>query len=134
MTLLVQYYNLIIKYQFYLSRWLKILDIIIKKGKGPVVRKLRMIQLIEVDIQILMRIVINKRNKGRIEVDLRISKCNYGSRSRYSIKNAILEKRIIYDHSMLKENTIIHNITNLQTYYNRQLAEIGSIVQELVGV
>ena len=79
-------------------------------------------------MQILMRIVINKRNRGRIEVDLRISKYNYGSRSGYSIEDAILEKRIFYDYSMLKGNTIIYNMTNLQGCYDQQLAEIGSIV------
>ena len=52
---------------------MKTLDVTIEKGKGPVIRKLRIIQLIEADLQILMRIFINERNSGRIETDPRIS-------------------------------------------------------------
>ena len=100
-------------------KWLKILDVTIEKGKGLVIGKLRTIQLIEADMQILMRIIINERNRGRIEVNPRISKCNYRSRSGYSIKDVILEKRIVYDHSILKKNTTIYNITELQVCYDQ---------------
>jgi len=37
---------------------MKILDIIIEKGKGPTLSKLRTIQLIEADLQMLIRIFI----------------------------------------------------------------------------
>ena len=116
--LLVQYYNLIVQKQYYPTRWLKTLDITIEKGKGPVIRKLRTIQLIEADLQILMIIFINERNSGRIEIDPMISKYNYGSRKGYSIENAILEKRIVYNNSLLMGNHTIHNMTDLQSCYN----------------
>ena len=48
--ILITYYNLIIHRQFYPSRWLKMLDVMFGKGKGLVVDKLRMIQLIEADL------------------------------------------------------------------------------------
>ena len=70
----------------------KTLDITIEKGKGPVLGKLRTIQLIEADLQLVMRILVNNRNKYRIERDSRIAKSNYGSSPRYSIDDAILEK------------------------------------------
>ena len=57
----------------------------IEKGKGPVINKLHIIQLIEADLQIIMRIVVNTRNKHAIEKDKRILKYNYGLRSNYSI-------------------------------------------------
>ena len=63
----------------------------LEKGKGPVVDKLRIIQLIEADLQLLMRILVNTRNKMSIEADSRVSKCNYGSCADYSIENVILE-------------------------------------------
>ena len=66
----------------------------LKKGKGPVVDKLCKIQLIEADLQLLMRILINMRNKSSIESDNRVLKCIYGLRANYLIKNAILEKRL----------------------------------------
>ena len=47
------------------------------KGKGPIVRKLRIIQLIEADLQLLMWIFLGSRNVGVIEVDNILSKHNY---------------------------------------------------------
>ena len=98
-AILVRYYSMIIRQRYFPSRWLKILDIMIEKGKGPIVGKLRIIQLIEADLQMIMRIFINYRNKGKIESNSRISKVNYGSHNQYSFENSILEKRLIYNHS-----------------------------------
>ena len=69
MNLLVQYYNMIIQHKLIPRRWIDVLDIILDKGKGPVLRKLRIIQLIEADLQILMHIFVGYRNKGEIEKD-----------------------------------------------------------------
>ena len=63
-NLLVKYYNIIFIKQFYLSHWIKILDIILEKGKGSVLGQLRTIQLIEADFQLLMRIFLKVWNKG----------------------------------------------------------------------
>ena len=62
------------------------------KSKGPVLRKLRTIQLIEMDLQIIMRIEINTCNRGKIEQNKRVSKSNYRSRLKYCIEMAILKK------------------------------------------
>ena len=110
------------------------LDVIIEKGKGPVLGKLRTIQLIEADLQLVMKILVNNRNKHNIESDIRIAKSNYGSRPRYSIDNAILEKCLIYDNSLLSRKQTIYNIIDLQACYDQQLDQIGSIVQESIGV
>ena len=48
-SLLVKYYNIIIIKGFYSNQWLKILDVMLKKGKGLVLRKLYTIQLIKAD-------------------------------------------------------------------------------------
>ena len=80
MALLVKYYNHCIMKGFYPRRWLKALDVTLEKGKGPVLGKLRNIQLIEADFQMLMRVFMNMRNTNAIEIDKRLSKFNYGSR------------------------------------------------------
>ena len=82
----------------------------------------------------IMRICINNRIRGKIEADPRISKANYRSRANYSIENTLLEKRIIYDHSSLSYKHTMHNMTDLEAYYDRQLPNIGSIIQESVRV
>jgi hypothetical protein len=73
----------------------------LEKGKGPILGNLRTIQLIEVDMHLLMRILINQRNKESIEKDPRVAKCNYSSRLYYSIKDTLLEKRLVFDNSMI---------------------------------
>ena len=73
----------------------------IEKGKGPMIGKLRTIQLIEADLQMIMRICINNRNKYKIESNSRVSKANYLSRLNYSIETAILEKKLIYNASSI---------------------------------
>ena len=39
----------------------------IKKGKEPVIEKLRIIQLIEVDLKLVIRIFLRNRNNGLIK-------------------------------------------------------------------
>jgi len=124
----IRFYNKLITNTIYLKWWLNILDIIIEKGKEPTLRKLRTIQLIEVDLQLIMRIYISDRNKERIESDDRVAKANYRSRPTYSIETAILKKRLIYDLRKLTRNPILHNMTDLEACYDRQLQNIASIL------
>jgi len=132
--ILVLLYNTVISKGYYLKRWLKVLDVILEKGKGPVIGKLRTIQLIEADLQLLMRIFIGSRNNKNIELDERLSKYNYGSRSGYSIEDAILEKRLMYDVAVRSGEPMMHNISDLKACYDRQLPNIGCLVEESVGV
>ena len=106
----------------------------LEKSKGLIVDKLRMIQLIEVDLQLLMRILVNTRNKRSIKLDPKMSKYNYSSHARYFIENTILEKRLWYDNSLLRGKKIVYNMTDLTACYDRQLAEIGFIVKESIGI
>ena len=81
-----------------------------------------------------MRIFLGGRADKLIEQDPRMSKFNYGSRSNYSIDNAILEKRLMYDLSVRDGKTMMHNLSDLEACYDRQLPNIGCLVQESVGV
>ena len=127
------FYNLIIKRGYFPKRWLDILDAMIGKGKGMLLGKLRIITLIEADLQYLMRIYLSNEEEENIEKDSRFSKANCGSRRNYSIESASLEKRLIFDNSMISGKESVYAITDLQACYDRQLAEIGSIVEESAG-
>ena len=48
--------------------------------------------MIETDLQLLMRILVNNKNKFKIEIDYQTAKSNYGSRLDYSINDTILEE------------------------------------------
>ena len=68
---------------------------VLKKGKRLKLGKLRIIQLIKVDFQMLIRVFINDRTKHNIENDERISKENYELYQGYYIDNLILEKQLL---------------------------------------
>ena len=58
--ILITYYNILIKNGYYPKRWLKILDAMLSKEKGIVIGKLRIITLIEADLQFTMRIYLGE--------------------------------------------------------------------------
>ena len=105
----------------------------LRKGKGMVIGKLRIITLIEGDLQFLMRIYLGGDDEEMIENDNRFLKANYGSRKNYSIESTILEKRLIMDNSLLSRKLAIYYLTDVQACYNWQLAEVSGILEESVG-
>jgi len=106
----------------------------LEKGKGAVIGKLHTIQLIEADLQLIMRIFIKNRNNRSIETDFNILKFNFGLRRNYSIENALLEKCLIYNWSMITKQLMIQVITDLAACYDCQLANIESLVLESIGI
>jgi len=58
---------------------LRVLDITLDKGKGPVIGKLYTIELVETDLQLLMRIFVGNRANSLPEKDPSLSKFNFGS-------------------------------------------------------
>ena len=132
LNILLMFYNIILKQWYCPNRWLKILEICIEKGKGPLLGKLRNLQLIEGDLQIMMRMFLSIDEEELIEKDPRFSKANYGSRKNYLIETAILEKRIIFDYSILNMQNTIYTFTDLKACYNYQLTNLGSIIEESV--
>ena len=131
--ILVNFYNIIIKEQYYPQQWLNLLETILEKGKGPLLGKLRNITLIEGDLQMMMRLHLNSEKEEFIETDSCFSKANYGSRKKYSIEIVLLEKRLILDNSLITTKPTVYTLTDLQSYYDCQLSNIGSIIEETVG-
>ena len=58
-----------------------------------------------------MRMFLNIRNKGRKEKVQRVSKINYGSRPGHSIEDAILEKILVFDNSLVTGNHNVYAMT-----------------------
>ena len=57
-AVLVIFYNILLKNEYFPKHWLNILDVMIGKGKGMILGKLRIITLIEADLQYIMRIFL----------------------------------------------------------------------------
>ena len=61
-------------------------------------------------------------------------KYNFESWKNYTIEEAILEKRLIYDCSIFNRKLTIHIITDLEACYDRQLSNICGMVEESVRI
>ena len=81
-----------------------------------------------------MRVFINKRITLKIENGIRILKASYRSRSEDSIKDSILEKRLLSDASTQNIELIIYNIIDLEAYYNKKSVNECRIVKEVARV
>ena len=88
---------------------------------------------IEGDSQINMRFQFKSNGKEMIEKDERFSKSNCGSRKNYAIEWAISQKRIVLDNGLNNAKHTICNFTDLKSCCEKQLANIGSIVEESMG-
>ena len=66
MKILVRFYNAIVRKGYYLKQWTRLLNVMLEKGKGPILGKLRTMQLIEADLQLLMRMFVGGRTEGAI--------------------------------------------------------------------
>ena len=93
----------------------------LEKGKGPLLGKLRTMQLVEEDFQLLMRVFINEIMVGLIDTDEIISKVYWGSRKGHYADDLILEKILLFYCSMQNMEEIVHNFTNLESWYDSQL-------------
>ena len=98
---------------------MKVLDVILEKDKGPIIGKLRTIQLIEADLQLLMRIFTGGRNNHNAESNERLSQHNCSSRRNYSIDTAIFEKKLMHNASIRDREPTLHNISDLKAPYSR---------------
>ena len=85
----------------------------ISKGKGIFLGKLRIITLIEADLQCIMRTYLGDEIEEKIENDEQFSKANYRSRKNYLIESALLEKRLMFDNGLMLGNNAIYAITDL---------------------
>ena len=132
--ILITFYNIVIEKGIILERWRNMIDTMIEKGKRPYIDKLRIIELIEGDLQLIIRIYVGLRNDRNIQKNKNISYFNFGSRKNYSIKSALLEKRLIYDSSKYNNEITIHLLSDLEACYDRQIPSIGGMVEEAVGV
>ena len=84
----------------------------------------------EGDLQIGMRVLLNSDDEVLIEKDSQFLKANFGSRKNFLIASVTLQKRLTLDNSLISMKHTIYTITNLQSFYDRQLLHAGSIADE----
>ena len=67
---LVRFYNVIMKHNHFPSRWLCVPCVMIEKGKGNKINKLRVTQIIEADLQLIMRTLLGLRTAETVKTTI----------------------------------------------------------------
>ena len=81
-----------------------------------------------------MQIFLKLRNKGAIEQDQQLLKFIFESRQSYTINEALLETRLLFDSLIRNRKQMINTVTDLEACYNRQFPNIGRIIEESIGI
>ena len=87
---LVKFCNIIIKFNHCPIIWSKAVDVMIEKGKGPRLGKMRMLGMIEAYMQLIKRVFLGGSMSEKVEKENLLSKRCY-------IETVLLEKILIFD-------------------------------------
>ena len=84
--------------------------------------KLRVMQIAEANLQLLLRIFLRLRIEESYE--------NHSSRKGRSIESSLQEKRLIFDLAKQAEGVLSFATCDLESFSDMQLPNIGGIVEE----
>ena len=129
---LVKFYNIIIKFNYYPEIWLKVADVMIEKGNDPRLKKFKILELIEACTQFIMRIFLGNIMENKVEEDKISSKHNYGSREGNFIEMTFLEKMLTFDYVKKTEDANACTISYLEACCDRQMPELCGVVEEII--
>ena len=122
------------KHGFTLHRWTSAVQVMLEKTKGCArIDKLRVIQLLEADLHMALRIIFGRRLIQRAEDRGTIPMSQWGSRPNKSSTDAILLKCLSYDGlSLLRHSAIIFN-NDCKTAFDCMVPSIGGIALRCLG-
>ena len=129
---LAWFYTKIIDNRIVLRRWSKAIAVMLEKGKGLRIDKLRIIQLIEADLQMLMRTIISPvANKVVYENQLNPSRY---ARKFTTTMNTLVEKCLVLESSMLNRDKSVWVVSDMTACYDRHIKEVGEVILQMHGV
>ena len=76
---LVNFFNVKIKSNHCPKTWLKVADMMIEKRKVQRIKQLRTLEIIESDMQLIMKIFLGNRMSSKVEEDKILSECDCDS-------------------------------------------------------
>ena len=88
--------------------------------------------MIEVDLQLVIRMHLRGRMNERVESDKRVSKHNYGSRKGHYMENALSQKTLVFDHAKKMEELNVCTMSDLEACYDIHITESCGLVEESI--
>jgi len=125
---IVHLIKLCFRHQHALKRWHNITCIMLKKGKGSRIDKLRIIQLIECDLQLVLKVVFQKQLMPKAENMGRLTYTQHGSRAGKDIATTQFEKRLLCDYSRLLRVPMVYIFVDGVLCYYKIVAAMGLLI------
>ena len=117
-----------------LHQWTSARQVMLEKTKGCAqIDKLRVIQLVEADLNMALQIIFGCRFIHQTEDQGTIPLSQWGSRPNWSSTDAILLKRLSYDGlALLRQSAIIFN-NACKAAVDRMIPSVGGIALRCLG-
>ena len=106
----------------------------IEKGKGVRTKKPWTLEITEGGTQLTMRIFLWGRMSNEVEEVKRFPENDHGPQRGHSIKSALLEKRLMFDHAKKAGDVSACEMQDLQAWCNVQTRRSCSVAEEAIGV
>ena len=132
MEFMSRYYTKIIQNRITLKLWKRAIAVMLEKGKGPRLDKLRIIQLICCNLQLLMRAVIIPVASEIVEEN-KLNLSQY-ARKKATTMSALVEKRLMLDSAVLTRDDCVWLVSDMTACYDRHIREIGEVLLTSHGV
>ena len=115
-----------------LTRWRKAIAVMLEKGKGPWLNKLRIIQLISSDLQCLMRATIILVASAIVDKH-KLNLSQY-ARKQATTMSTLVEKRLILESAALTRDESVWLVSDMTACYDRHIREIEEVILKPHGV
>ncbi len=119
---------------FGLKRWEQVYQTMLEKVTGvPKIDKLRVIQIIEGDLNMGLRIIFGRRLVHHAESQGNLPTAQWGSRPNRSSTDCVFLKRLTYDGlKILKKSAIVFN-NDAKAAFDRMISSVGGIALRRLG-
>ena len=127
--------DLPMKHQFAPTRWCKAIQVLLEKDKGrPNVERLRTIQLVEADLNMVLKIIFGRRLVHHAEDKNFLPPSQFGSRPGVSCISAVFLKTLTYDLiRQLRQDACVFN-NDAKGCYDRIIPSIGMLACIRLGL
>jgi hypothetical protein len=128
--------DLPMKHKFAPARWTRAIQVLLEKDKGrPNIERLRTIQLVEANLNMVLKIIFGRRLVYHAEANHYLPKSQFGSRPGIACISAVLFKTLSFDLiRQLRQDACVFNNHDAKGCYDRIIPSIGMLACRRLGL